>query len=118
MNVTVARYALGVASLLIVVGSMVVAAVAVRRRYLPEFDGAIARLAESVIAVALLIGLLEVVGTVGLFRLLPILVGRVAIGAGTHWLVGATRPGHARRADGATAGPPRARARPRAARVS
>ena len=39
-------------------------------------------------ALALLIAVLELLGAVGLFRLLPIVVACVAVGAGTCWVVG------------------------------
>ncbi len=97
---TVARYALGVASLLVVTGSLGVAALAVRRRLLGSWDGAAARLAEIVIALATLIVMLELLGTIGLFRLGPIVVASVLIGAVAWRTAGASR--HL----DATAGPP------------
>ena len=62
---------LGAAALLVVLGSLAIAAVAVRRRVLPEWSGAPARLAETVTGLALLIGILELLGAVGLFVLGP-----------------------------------------------
>ena len=50
------------------------AAVAVRRRWLGDWTGALARLAEVVIGLALLIGILELLGAVGLFELGPIVI--------------------------------------------
>lgn len=86
-----ARYLLGVASLLIVGGALGWAAVAIRRRYAPAWSGAIARLAEAVIALTLLTAELETLGTLRLFRLVPIVVVAVLIG------VVATRVGAGRR---------------------
>jgi hypothetical protein len=76
---TVSRYLLGVAALLITFGSLGFAPVAVRRRYLPEWDGALARLAEAVIGLALLTLMLELLGAVGLFSLVPIALASLAI---------------------------------------
>ncbi len=74
------RYALGVAALVLVCGSLGLAAVTLRRRFFPGWSGAPARLVESVIALALLVGLLELLGTVGLFSLGPIVGASVVVG--------------------------------------
>src|SRR5581483_4213323 len=74
------RYLLGVAALLCVLGSAGVGAAAVRRYLLPDWRGAYARLAEIVIGCALVVGIIEVLGTVGLFRLVPIVVASIAVG--------------------------------------
>jgi hypothetical protein len=79
-NITIARYALGIAGLIVVCGSLGLAAVAVRRRWLGELTGAVARLAEIVIGLALLIALLELLGTVGLFSFAPIVIGALIVG--------------------------------------
>ena len=52
----------------------------VRRRYAPAWSGALARLAEVVIGFALLTAELEVLGTVRLFRLAPVVIASVLIG--------------------------------------
>lgn len=75
------RYLIGVAALLCVLGSLGAGAAAVRRYLLPDWRGAYARLAEIVTGCALLVGIMEVLGTVGLFRLVPIVVGSIAIGS-------------------------------------
>ena len=72
---------LGAAALLVVLGSLATAAVAVRRRVLPDWTGAPARLAEIVTGLALLIGILEVLGAVGLFELGPIVITCALAGA-------------------------------------
>ena len=74
MNTSIARYALGAVALAIVCGALAIAAVAVRRRTLPDWTGAPARLAEVVIGLALLIAILEVLGAIGLFELGPIVI--------------------------------------------
>jgi hypothetical protein len=76
---TLARYLIGVAALLCVLGSLGVGAAAVRRYFLPDWCGAQARLAEIVTGCALLVGIMEVLGTLGLFRLAPIVVGSIAV---------------------------------------
>ena len=75
------RYLIGVAALLCVLGSLGVGAAAVRRYLLPDWRGAHARLAEIVTGCALLVAIMEVLGTVGLFRLVPMLVGSIAVGS-------------------------------------
>ncbi len=75
---------LGAAALLVVLGSLAMAAVAVRRRVLPEWTGAPARLAETVTGLAVLIGILEVLGAVGLFVLGPVVVAS-ALAAADAW---------------------------------
>ena len=75
------RYLIGVAALLCVLGSLGVGAAAVRGWLLPDWRGADARLAEIVTGCALLLGIMEVLGTVGLFRLVPMVVGSIAVGS-------------------------------------
>jgi hypothetical protein len=79
--VSVGRYLIGVAALLCVFGSLGIGAAAARRYFLPHLCGAHARLAEIVAGCALLVGIMEVLGTVGLFRLAPMVVGSVAVGS-------------------------------------
>ncbi len=95
--VSVSRYVLGVIALVIVVGSLGFAAVALRRRCLPAWRGAPARLAEAVIILALLIIMLQVLGAVGLFRLGPIAAASALIAWGA-WAVGGRRSADARAA--------------------
>jgi hypothetical protein len=75
------RYLIGVVALLCVVGSLGIGAAAVRRDLFPDWRGAYARLAESVIGCALLVAIMEVLGTVGLFRLVPMVLGSIAAGS-------------------------------------
>ena len=74
---TVGRYALGVAGLAVICVALALAAVAIRRRILPDWDGAPARLTEAVIGLAVLIGILEVLGAVGLFAFAPVVLASV-----------------------------------------
>jgi hypothetical protein len=75
------RYLIGVAALLCVLGSLGVGAAAVLRYLLPDWRGAYARLAEIVIGCALLVGIMELLGTVGLFSLVPMVLGSIAVGS-------------------------------------
>ena len=75
------RYLIGDAALLCVLGSLGIGAAAVRRYLLPNWYGAYARLAEIVTGCALLVGIMEVLGTVGLFKLVPVVVGSTAVGS-------------------------------------
>jgi hypothetical protein len=84
------RYLTGVAALVCVLGSLGVGAAAVRRYLLPDWRGAYARLAEIVTGCALLVWVMEVLGTVGLFRLVPMVVGSIAVGSGLR--LGLTSP--------------------------
>ena len=69
-NPTISRYLLGVAALLVTFGALGFAAVAIRRRYLPDWDGAArpARRGRDRRS-PLLTLMLELLGTVGLFSL-------------------------------------------------
>ena len=60
-------YILSAMALAVVGLSVCFTAYRIRRKLLPEWDGAPARLVESVVAIALLIWLGEILGTVGLF---------------------------------------------------
>jgi hypothetical protein len=75
------RYLVGIAGLLCVLGSLGVGAAAVRRYLLPDWHGADARLAEIVTGCALLVGIMEVLGTLGLFQPVPMVVGSIAVGS-------------------------------------
>ena len=75
------RYVIGVGALLCMLGSLGIGAAAVRRYLLADWRGAYARLAEIVTGCALLVGIMEVLGTVGLFRLVPMVAGSIAVGS-------------------------------------
>ena len=57
-----------------------------RRWIVPEFSGALARLAEITLAVALLVLTLELLGTIGAFRLGWIVLATIAAGLFAAWL--------------------------------
>ena len=57
-----------------------------RRWIVPEFSGALARLGDATLAVALLILTLEALGSLSLLRFGWIVFGCIAVGLGTAWL--------------------------------
>ncbi len=72
-------YALGFVLVVAVVAPLAVAATRIRSRYFPLWGGAHARLAEVTIALALLFGVLQLLGTIGLFRRGAIVAGCVIV---------------------------------------
>jgi hypothetical protein len=80
------RYALGAVSLILIASSLGLGAIAIRGRWLLEWTGALARLAETVIALATLIAILEVLGSIGWFELGPIVAASLIVGLGSGWL--------------------------------
>jgi hypothetical protein len=89
------RYALGALSLVVICGSLALAAASIRRRYLEDCAGCAARLAEVVIGLSLLVAILEVLGTFGWLQLGPIVSTSVVVGTGGAWWA-AGEPGRAR----------------------
>jgi hypothetical protein len=84
--VTGGRYALGVAELLVILGSLGVGATGLRAWLVPDCRGALARLVDVVVGLALLVGVCEVLGTFGVFQSAPIVAGSIAVGGGVWWL--------------------------------
>jgi hypothetical protein len=74
------RYMLGIAELALLAGFAWLGASALRRRLLPGFGGAPALLAGAVLALALLIGVAEILGTVSLFKPAPYLLVVAVLG--------------------------------------
>ena len=88
-------YLAGVAELGAIVLALAFAALRVRARVLPGWSGAPARLAESVVGLALLVWALEALGAVGALEEAPLVVLCVALGTGIGLLAsrwGETRP--------------------------
>jgi hypothetical protein len=94
--ITISRYVLGLACLAVVLGSMALAAVELRHRFFPDWTGALAWLTEAMLGLTLLIAILELLGAVGLFRLVPILVVSVLTSLGVVTAVGRSADAHAR----------------------
>jgi hypothetical protein len=80
------RYLLGVAELALLVGLAWLGASRVRSRLLPGFSGAPAHLATSVLALALLIWVAELLGTFGAWKPVPYLLG-VGLVAASCWVL-------------------------------
>jgi hypothetical protein len=76
------RYLLGVAELALLVGFAWLGASSVRARLLPRFRGVPAQLATAVMALALLVWVAELLGTMGWFKPVPYLIGVVVVGLG------------------------------------
>ncbi len=87
------RYLLGIAEIGLLVGFAWLGAAGVRARLLPRFAAAPAHLATAVMALALLIWVAELLGTVALLKPVPYLVGVVAVGVGLGMLGGWSREG-------------------------
>lgn len=79
---TVGRYVLGVVAAVCVIGGAGAGAVALRRILVPGVDGALGRLVDAVLAVTLTVLTLELLGTVGLLALTPVVLASVAVGLG------------------------------------
>ncbi len=74
------RYLLGVVELLLLVGFAWLGAGRVRRRWLPQVGGEAGFLADAVVAVALLIWVAELLGTVSAFQPVPYLLSVAVVG--------------------------------------
>jgi hypothetical protein len=85
-----ARYLEGVVLLAVVAVAVSAGAAGLRRRLTPDWAGAPARLAEVVLALALVVLVSEALGLVGLFRRAPLVIGLVAAGA-VSWAIGRRR---------------------------
>jgi hypothetical protein len=80
------RYLLGAAELAVIATALGLGAYHLRALLAPAWTGALARLAEVVIGVSMLILVAELLGVLGLFKEVPLLIGFVAAGLGaTLW---------------------------------
>jgi len=89
------RYLLGVVEVALLAGFATLGAAALRGRLLPGFSGAPARLSTAVLALALLIWIAELLGTVGLFAAAPYLLCVAVAGLGLRAFLPRTAPGPA-----------------------
>ncbi len=80
MTPSLASYIVGTAAIAAVVVAVWLGSYWLRRWIVPEFSGALARLAELTIGFALLIAALQLVGSVGLLDLLWMTVGCIFVG--------------------------------------
>ena len=78
---SVQRYLLGVLALAVLVAGAGHLGWRVRRRFFPWLSGAQAALANVLLGLGILLGLCYLLGTVGQFRLVPILIGTIVLGA-------------------------------------
>src|SRR6478752_7335514 len=81
------RYLLGGAELGLIVGFAWLGAATIRRRLVPELTGAPGQLATTILAIAGLLWIAEILGSFGWFEEAPYLFGVIAIGGGT-WALG------------------------------
>src|SRR5215204_1997190 len=81
------RYLLGAAELAVIATALGLGAYHLRALLAPAWTGALARLAEVVIGISMLILVSELLGPLGLFKEVPLLIGYVAAGLGTTVLV-------------------------------
>jgi hypothetical protein len=81
------RYLLGVLEILLLGGFVWLGGLALRRRLLPQFEGVPAHLATAVVALALLIWSVELLGSFGALDPVPYLVLVAVIGAGLWRLI-------------------------------
>jgi hypothetical protein len=78
-------YLTGVIGLAFVAGPLAFAAVRLRTRLLPGWEGAPARLAEAVLGVSLLTVLLQLLGAIGILEPAVLVLGAIAIGVAAHF---------------------------------
>jgi hypothetical protein len=76
------QYLLGAAELAVIAAALGLGAYHLRALLAPVWTGALARLAEVVIALSMLILVAEILGVVGLFEEVPLLIGYVVTGLG------------------------------------
>ena len=100
------RYLLGAVELIWLVGFAWIGAGQVRRRLLGELTGEAAFLTSSVVAIALLVWVAEILGTVSLFKPAPYLAGVALLGLALR-LVVPTRTTASPSVGGAPVGAPR-----------
>ena len=86
-------YLQGSIELILVAAAMGFAAVSLRRRWLPGWSGAPARLAEVVLGISLLVVTLELIGVVGLYESGWVLAGALVAGVGVGLAAGRTGEG-------------------------
>jgi hypothetical protein len=89
----VPAYLLSVAGLVITVGALALGAIRVRSRLIPGWSGMPVRLADSVITLALLIWIAELIGAVGMLRPVPLIAACLSVGLALRLTVRPAPPG-------------------------
>jgi hypothetical protein len=84
---TASQYFLGAAELVVIAAALGLGAYHLRALLVPSWTGALARLAEVVLGISMLILVSELIGALGLFKEVPLVVGSVAAGLGATLLV-------------------------------
>jgi hypothetical protein len=81
------QYLLGAAELAVIAAALGLGAYHLRALLVPAWMGALARLAEVVIAISMLILVSELIGALGLFKQIPLVLVSVAAGLGATYFV-------------------------------
>src|SRR3954471_23951213 len=81
------QYLLGATELAVIAASLGLGAYHLRALLVPAWTGALARLAEVVIGISMLVLVSELLGVLSLFEEVPLLIGYIAAGLGTTYLV-------------------------------
>jgi hypothetical protein len=89
-------YIAGCLALVGIISALGLGAYWLRRWIVPEFTGALARLADATIAIALLVVCLQILGSLSLLYFGWIVVLCVGVGIGAAWLGRAKAAGHGR----------------------
>src|SRR3954454_18483387 len=74
------QYLLGAAELAVIAAALGLGAYHLRALLVPAWNGALARLAEVVIALSILILVSQLIGALGLFKQLPLVLVSLAVG--------------------------------------
>ena len=82
---TTSRFLIGLAAALVALGPLALGAGAARRRLVPSWTGAEAFLVDLVLFLTALTLIGEALGTVGQFRLAPLMISSLAVGAVAWW---------------------------------
>jgi hypothetical protein len=80
-------YVIGAAELTVIAAALGVGAYHLRALFTPAWTGALGRLAEMVIGLTMLILVSELLGVLGLFKEVPLLIGYLVAGLGAAYLV-------------------------------
>jgi len=81
------QYLLGAGELAVIAAALGIGAYHLRALLVPAWDGALARLAEIVIGISMLILVSELIGVLSLFEEVPLVLGSVLAGLGATFLV-------------------------------
>jgi hypothetical protein len=80
------RFVIGIVLLLVAFVPLSLSAQRLRRAILPSWDGPPAWLADITIVIASLVGVTQVLGLLGIFRLVPVTIAYLTLSAGYLWL--------------------------------